>query len=107
MTSDLNIARIISRGACAFMIVWALMEGIRFWWDLLPKDLDNGVPRSWLPDRDYMMWRLGTVYGIYPNHKVGEEPNSYEALIRLAWRDRAQVFKFLLWRREMRLRRGR
>ena len=49
-----------------------------------------------------MMWRLGTVYGIYPGNDGTQPPKTYRVLLRQLWEDRDQVVKFLLWRRHMR-----
>lgn len=84
-------------------LLLAILEAARLYWDLLPKARDNGVPTALVPPREYMTWRLGTVYGIYPRHRILESPNTYADLIRLAWQDRAQILRFLLWRRDMRI----
>lgn len=55
-----------------------------------------------LPTEDYLQWRLGTVYGSF--NKLTGRPRDIEDLIIDLWRDRKNALKFLLWRRDMRLR---
>jgi hypothetical protein len=55
-----------------------------------------------LPSEAYLQWRLGTVYGSF-DVLTGRPRDVGDLLVDL-WRDRANVFKFLLWRRDMRLR---
>lgn len=85
----------------------AVWEGILLWWALTP-------PRSLLPSRRYLHWRLGTVYGSFHDceckvsgieHKTScatGRPRPLGDLIRQAWGDREQVMKFLRWRKWMR-----
>ena len=69
-----------------------IIEAIRFWFVITPKG------RLW-PTRDYLSWRLGTVYGTF-NRKTGK-PRWVIALLWDAWRDRKQVAQFLKWRKGM------
>jgi len=77
--------------------VTVLLEGLRFLWSITPR-------RRLLPSRAYLLWRLGTVYGSF-NRETGEHRTLRELLGDL-WRDRANVVRFLRWRRDMRHPRG-
>ena len=70
-----------------------LREGLRFLWSITPR---------WrlLPSRQYLVWRLGTVYGTF-DRETGQ-PRSLRALLRDLWRDRANVVRFLRWSRTLR-----
>lgn len=67
------------------------VEGLRFLWAF--RDRRRVLP---LPPFEYLAWRLETVYGV--------GPSSMRDAFRMLWRDRANVARFLEWRRSMRLR---
>lgn len=71
-----------------------LIEGARFY---------NKIRPRWrlLPSRDFLRWRLGTVYGSFDQATGG--PRKIRHLLRDLWRDRAKAAEFLLWCRQMRL----
>jgi len=71
----------------------ALWEGLRF---LL---VDARQKRRLLPSREYLHWRLGTVYRTFDENG---HPRSLRELFRDAWRDLPNVIRHLLWRRKMR-----
>lgn len=70
-----------------------LLEAFRYYFAIKPGG-------RLFPPRDYLQWRLGTVYGSFD--KSGN-PRSVSDLCRDVWRDRKNVIAFLKWRRKMRL----
>ncbi len=74
------------------------LEGLRFLWIFRHKK------RWWkiLPPREYVMWRLGTVYGIYPENDGTKPPKTLKQLLQNLWDDREQVSKYLLSRKQLR-----
>lgn len=77
----------------AILLLAALAEGMRFLAAITPR-------YRLLPSPAYLHWRLGTVYGSF--NRETDAPRSLLDILRDAWRDRAQVVRFLLWRRDMR-----
>jgi hypothetical protein len=80
-----------------------LIEGLRLLWAC--RDRRKRIP---IPSKVYLWWRLGTVYGLQPPGADGYPdgslpPKAFKDLLRQAWQDRAQVFRHILWRRDMRL----
>ena len=74
--------------------MWVILEGLRFFRAITPR---------WrlLPRRDFLHWRLGTIYGSF-DRETGS-PRPLRALLGDLWRDRRQVIRLLRWRRKMRL----
>jgi hypothetical protein len=71
--------------------VTALWQGFLFLLSIRKKG-------SLFPSKDYLLWRLGTVYQSF------EKDGTYRPLkdlIRDAWRDRDRVKNFLVWRKQM------
>lgn len=74
---------------------YVIREGIRFLWTFRNK-------KQWwkiLPPREYVMWRLGTVYGTHPEHDGTRPPKTLKQLLGELWDDREQAKRYLLWRR--------
>jgi hypothetical protein len=78
-----------------YLFLRAIANKKRKWWQLP------------LPPKDYLLWRLGTVYGTHPTNDGTKPPKTLRDFARELWGDREQVVKFLLWRRKMRLERSR
>ncbi len=70
-----------------------IIEAVWFWFAITPRW------RLW-PTQEYLHWRLGTMYGSF-DRETGK-PRPVRAMIRDAWQDRANVIRFLKWRRSMR-----
>lgn len=74
-----------------------LIEAIRYYVAITPRG-------RLFPTREYLHWRLGTVYRSFDEEG---RPRPVASLIREVWRDRANVLAFLKWRRRMRLMKAR
>jgi hypothetical protein len=65
-----------------------VVEGVLFLWSVRKAKMS------------YIHWRLGTLYGSF--EKGTGQPRPIKELLGCLWRDRTNIVRFLLWRREMR-----
>jgi hypothetical protein len=75
------------------LILW---EALLFFWAYRDRR------RPWRINGHYLLWRLGTVYGIHPNNDGTKPPKTLGEFMKELWTDRRQVTRFLRWRRTMR-----
>jgi hypothetical protein len=68
--------------------VTVVVEGVLFLWSVRKAKMS------------YIHWRLGTLYGSF--ERDTGQPRTIKELLDCLWRDRANITRFLLWRREMR-----
>ena len=76
--------------------ILAFLEGIRFYFALVPKGWWKKFPFLPLPSTKYVKFRLHTAYGMTENG--WERPGFIDQIL--------DIKRFLLWRRKLRIRMG-